>query len=162
MFILMDLQSPAFKIGDLLPPKYTCNGSNVNPPLTWSMVPPATQSFLLLIETVHLADMPQVHWLIGNIPSDQRALNEAETPHQAVVCHNSNNQAAYDGPCPKNFHGSRQLRFLLLALDSNLDISTRTSRDSVLKQAEPHILAKAELTTSVKGDLDPGEPPPID
>ena len=35
----MRLTSPAFAGGDAIPPRYTCGGDDVSPPLGWSGVP---------------------------------------------------------------------------------------------------------------------------
>ena len=44
----MELKSLAFEAGDLIPAKYTCDGSDVSPPLSWSDAPSGTQSFALI------------------------------------------------------------------------------------------------------------------
>jgi phosphatidylethanolamine-binding protein (PEBP) family uncharacterized protein len=42
------LRSPAFGPGGEIPPKYTCDGSDVSPPLRWTEPPHRTRSSLLL------------------------------------------------------------------------------------------------------------------
>ncbi len=37
------LRSPAFGPGGEIPPKYTCDGSAVSPPLRWTEPPPGAQ-----------------------------------------------------------------------------------------------------------------------
>ena len=44
------LTSPAFTHGSPIPPRYTCDGEDVSPPLEWSGVPAGTRSLALLVE----------------------------------------------------------------------------------------------------------------
>src|SRR2546422_11278304 len=43
-----ELTSSAFKAGDTIPRKYTCDGADVSPPLTWADPPAGTAGFALL------------------------------------------------------------------------------------------------------------------
>ena len=44
------LTSSAFGDGDLIPQRFTCDGENLPPPLTWSAAPDGTRSFALTME----------------------------------------------------------------------------------------------------------------
>jgi phosphatidylethanolamine-binding protein (PEBP) family uncharacterized protein len=46
----MTLTSPAFKQGDPIPSRYTCEGDDVSPPLAWDGVPADTKSLVLIID----------------------------------------------------------------------------------------------------------------
>ncbi|HQT26506.1 MAG TPA: YbhB/YbcL family Raf kinase inhibitor-like protein, partial [Burkholderiales bacterium] len=46
----MILTSKAFREGEQIPEKYTCDGANISPPLSWSGVPPGTKSLVLFID----------------------------------------------------------------------------------------------------------------
>lgn len=43
------LRSPAFGPGGEIPPKYTCDGSDVSPPLRWTEPPQGTKGFALIV-----------------------------------------------------------------------------------------------------------------
>ena len=43
----MRLSSTAFAEGGTLPPRFTCDGDGVSPPLAWEDVPDGTQGFAL-------------------------------------------------------------------------------------------------------------------
>src|SRR5688572_2405977 len=47
----MQLESPAFREGQTLPTRFTCDGSlgGVNPPFEWSKRPPDTQSHAIVV-----------------------------------------------------------------------------------------------------------------
>jgi phosphatidylethanolamine-binding protein (PEBP) family uncharacterized protein len=46
----MRLTSPAFEHNGAIPSKYTCDGSNVSPPLVIGGVPPETRGLVLLVD----------------------------------------------------------------------------------------------------------------
>jgi phosphatidylethanolamine-binding protein (PEBP) family uncharacterized protein len=46
----MTLNSPAFQPNDHIPSKYTCEGEDVSPPLTWEGVPNGAKSLVLIID----------------------------------------------------------------------------------------------------------------
>jgi len=42
--------SPAFKNGERIPKKYTCEGEDISPMLEWSGAPKGTKSFVLIVD----------------------------------------------------------------------------------------------------------------
>src|SRR5512146_750794 len=46
----MTLETSAFSPGQPIPQKYSCEGADVSPPLTWSAPPPGTKSFALIVD----------------------------------------------------------------------------------------------------------------
>lgn len=46
----MELKSPAFEAGGLIPPEYTCDGQDISPPLSWTNVPNHTKSLALICD----------------------------------------------------------------------------------------------------------------
>jgi Raf kinase inhibitor-like YbhB/YbcL family protein len=78
----MTLTSPAFKQGDPIPSKYTCEGKDVSPPLAWTGVPEGTKSLVLIIDDPDAPDpkapqMVWVHWVAYNMPPDVKGLPES-------------------------------------------------------------------------------------
>ena len=75
----LKLSSPAFINNELIPEKYTCDGSNFNPPLAISGVPANAQSLVLIMAD---PDAPVVggwdHWVLYNLPPDTTVLGEGE------------------------------------------------------------------------------------
>ncbi len=45
---VMELTSSAFQPGEMIPAKYTCDGPDVSPPLSWLDPPAGTKSFALI------------------------------------------------------------------------------------------------------------------
>jgi Phosphatidylethanolamine-binding protein len=77
----MTLDSPAFRQNDHIPSKYTCEGEDVSPPLTWEGVPNSAKSLVLIVDDPDAPDpkapkMVWVHWVVYNIPPDTKSLPE--------------------------------------------------------------------------------------
>ena len=144
-----ELKSQAFKEGDLIPDKYTCEGPDVSPPLRWNDPPRETRSFALIADDPDAPMGTWVHWVIFNLPERQHDLPEGvptqETlPNGARQGLNGFKRVGYGGPCPPPGKPHRYY-FRLYALDTMLDLKPRATKAKVLEACKGHILAEAEL-----------------
>jgi Raf kinase inhibitor-like YbhB/YbcL family protein len=121
----MLLTSTAFSHGGAVPPKYTCEGQDVSPPLAWSDVPPGAKSLVLIVDDPDAPDpaAPRtawVHWVVYNIPVTARGFPEAESrlPAGARDGLNDWQRTGYGGPCPPI--GRHRYFHKLYALDTVL------------------------------------------
>ncbi len=154
------LSSSAFEHLGTIPRRYTCEGEDISPPLSWTDPPSATRSFALLVEDPDAPDpeapkMTWVHWVLYNVPADVRALAEAvaaeELPEEVLHGLNDWKRTGYGGPCPPI--GRHRYFHKLYALDAMLEDQGRPTRAKLLKAVEGHVLAGAELIgTFRKGD----------
>jgi hypothetical protein len=78
------LRSPAFGPGGEIPPKYTCDGSNISPPLRWTEPPQGTKGFALIVADPDGAIGVSVHWVLYGVPVSVRELPEG-VPRQGTV-----------------------------------------------------------------------------
>lgn len=138
------LLSPAFQDGAMIPRRFTCDGQDHSPALTWTDPPVGTQSFVL---TLTDADAPQgifTHWILFDIPATTRSLPEA-TLHVGKLGTNDFGQVAYSGPCPPHRHGMHHYCFTLYALDvPTLNLRRGDSHHKIETAMRGHILAQAE------------------
>jgi Raf kinase inhibitor-like YbhB/YbcL family protein len=155
----LTLSSPAFKPGTPLPAKYTCEGDDISPPLTWDGVPQGTKSLALIVDDPDAPDpkAPKrvwVHWVVYNLSPDAAGLQESAgkdgLPKGAMTGLNDFKLASYRGPCPPI--GRHRYFHKLYALDMTLPLKTPTKAE--LEAAmKGHVLAEAELIgTYQKGD----------
>lgn len=143
----MELLSQAFSYGRPIPAKYTCQGVNISPPLTFEEIPEEAQSLALVVED---PDVPPdvredglwVHWVVYNLSPEIRHLAEGATIF-AVQGVNTSGEAAYQGPCPPD--KKHRYYFYLYALDVILPEEVGVTRDQLLEVMEGHIIATAEL-----------------
>src|SRR5438309_9003443 len=64
-----ELTSSAFKAGDTIPRKYTCDGADVSPPLTWADPPAGTAGFALVTDDPDAPVGTWVHWVLYDLPA---------------------------------------------------------------------------------------------
>ena len=149
------LSSPGFAAGGDIPALFTCEGSDISPPLEWTGVPPGAKSLVLIVDDPDAPDpkapkMTWVHWVLYNIPVDLRSLQEDlpvtgknTEPNAIFTGKNSAGNIGYDGPCPPG--GTHRYFFKLYALDATISLLPGAKKDQLLKEMEGHILAQAEL-----------------
>lgn len=144
------LSSTAFQEGEDIPVKYSCDGQDVSPALSWSGVPQGTQTFVLILDDPDAPGGAFTHWVLFNIPADTLDLSEG-IPAQAQLADgarqgiNDFGQIGYGGPCPPI--GSRhQYRFTIYAIDKSLDLMSGATKQQVLDAIQGYILDQAQLT----------------
>ena len=144
----MTLSSPAFANGQPIPQKFTCQGENISPSLSWSGVPSGARSLALITEDPDASASPFIHWVIYNIPPILSGLPEKVQPGAQVAGigvqgPTSFGAPGYGGPCPPS--GSpHHYYFKLYALDLDPNLPAGLSAAELQQQMAGHILAQAE------------------
>ena len=146
----MKLSSSAFSDGGPIPPRFTCDGEDVSPPLQWSEAPPETKSFALICNDPDAPAGIWHHWVAYDIPVDLSGLPEgAGRPTRGERFKHANNdfgRAGYGGPCPPRGHGPHHYHFRLLALSvTGLEIHKTPSCQDVERAARKHLIAEAGI-----------------
>lgn len=143
----MQLTSSAFEHEGLIPPKYTCDGQNINPPLTIEGVPEVAKSLVLIMDDPDVPvnvreDGMWDHWIVFNISPTIRLIAEGKEP---LGKHGKGTGGgnAYQGPCPPD--REHRYFFKLYALDSELDLPDGTDKVSVEKAMAGHVLDQTVL-----------------
>ncbi len=124
----------------MLPPRFTCDGRNISPPLSWSGEPQGTQSFALIVEDADTRNFS--HWLLWDIPASVHSLAES-VKEQGISGTNDFPERGYGGPCPPS--GIHLYVFRLFALDvPSLNLKAGKRRDALDDAMRKHVLAKAQ------------------
>lgn len=147
----MRISSSAFAHNGAIPPKYTCDGADVSPPLAWSDVPPEAKSLALVIEDPDAPDpsaptMIWVHWVLYNIPPTCNGLAEGVQALPAGTLEGMNDweRTGYGGPCPPA--GRHRYFHRLYALNVALPQLRRPTRARLEAAMQRHVIAEAVLT----------------
>ena len=144
----MELKSSVFEAGGMIPKKYTCDGPDVSPPLSWSDVPVGTKSLALIADDPDAPMGTWVHWVAWNIPANARALEE-DVPKRDTLPNGMKQgttdfrRIGYGGPCPPS--GTHRYLFKLYALDTTLNLPPGTTKKDLEKAMQGHVLAQTEL-----------------
>jgi Raf kinase inhibitor-like YbhB/YbcL family protein len=84
--------------GDVIDPRYTCDGDNIAPGLQWSAAPEGTVEIAITMRDLQVPDF--AHWTIAGIAADQTSLDEDTVPIGAYEATNGLGAIGYTGPCP--------------------------------------------------------------
>ena len=136
----MKITSPVFEPGGLIPPKYTCEGLDENPPLVIRNIPNAAKSLSIIVEDQNVTHGTFDHWIVWNIPVKED-IKENMVPGLEGM--NSLGGKGYKGPCPVS--GTHHYFFRIFALDTILELKEGASRKEVEEAMSKHIIASGKL-----------------
>jgi len=147
------LTSSAFKDGDMIPSRYTCDGEEVSPALAWSGAPEGTKSIALISDDPDAPMGTWVHWVIFNIPPDSRGLPEDVSRDKtlrdgSIQGINDSREIGYGGPCPPS--GTHRYYFKIYALDTRLKLSPGITKNQLLEAMKGHVLGEGQLMGKYK------------
>lgn len=134
------VESPAFANNELIPAKYTCVGSNINPALVITNIPNGTKSLALIVDDPDAPNGIFDHWIMWNIPVIA-VIDENSAP--GIQGKNGKGENKYIGPCPPS--GTHHYNFKVYALDTKLDLPVGSDKNALLKTMDKHILASGGL-----------------
>ena len=148
-----------FPDGGDIPIKFTqaapgaAPGEGTSPALTWTNVPPGTQSFVVNMRDLDVARNrttdDQAHWVVWNIPATATGLPEgvprgSQRPDGSYQI--SVTGPVYRGPGAPATVPRHHYMFELYALDTKLDVAPGTdafeTRARVMQAMQGHILGK--------------------
>src|SRR6266566_7340420 len=131
----LQITSAAFSAGETIPKKFTCDGPDVSPKLTWNEPPAKTQSFTLIMDDPDAPVGTWVHWVLFDLPANLRALphNFPKNKQSADGSRQGRNdfgKIGYGGPCPPPGKPHRYF-FKLYALDAKLNLMPGATKKDV-------------------------------
>jgi Raf kinase inhibitor-like YbhB/YbcL family protein len=143
------LTSTSFEPDGYIPQKYTCDGEDISPRLSWDGAPEGTETYTLIVDDPDAPGRVFTHWVVYNIPASVTGFEEGESAFDIVKTGASQGksdfgQIGYGGPCPpagKPHH----YHFRLYALDGVLDIPSGLTKNTVLSAMRGHVLAETEI-----------------
>ncbi|KAI4353404.1 hypothetical protein L6164_002357 [Bauhinia variegata] len=156
------LASSTLHNNERMPRHHTDEGQgtkkNISPPLEWYDVPEGTKSFALVVEDIDAPEpdgpiVPWTHWVVVNIPPSVNKLPEGFSGKGEEMGgdyagikegHNDLKVPGWRGPRLPN-HGHR-IEFRLYALDDELHLGNKVTKEKVLDAIEGHVLGEATLT----------------
>ncbi|CAN6332749.1 unnamed protein product [Urochloa humidicola] len=142
--------------------QYTREGQgakkDMSPPLEWYGVPEGTRSLALVVQDIDAPDperpvVPWTHWVVANIPPDTKGLPEGFSGKEGAGAGreyggvqegvNDWKQPGWRGPVPES-RGHR-IQFKLYALDDEVHLGNKVTKDKLMEAIEGHVLGEAEL-----------------
>jgi Raf kinase inhibitor-like YbhB/YbcL family protein len=150
-----ELKSTAFEEGTDLPARFTCNGTNVSPPLAWGPGPAGTLSYALVVNDTTFKFL---HSVMVDIPASTLALPEnvqkksqPAEPAGSRQVKSYSGTFGYAGPCPPKPE-EHVYEFVLYAL--SVETLPAVTETSTLKATEAEVkknaLGEVRLTVKYK------------
>ena len=136
----MKLTSPAFENNSNVPPEFTCEGKDVNPPLIIENIPAGTKSLALIVDDPDAPMKTWVHWVVYDIEPAGKITQDSFPGKQGI---NDFGKTDWGGPCPPS--GTHRYYFKIYALDKMLGLDEGIDRSELERAMEGHVLARAEL-----------------
>jgi len=127
-----------------IPSKYTCDGSDINPPLSISDVPENAISLALILEDPDAPAGTWVHWVVWNIDPKTAEINENSVPNGSIQGVTSFGDNKYGGPCPPS--GTHRYLFKLYALDERLALASSADKSKLEASMKGHTISETKLT----------------
>jgi Raf kinase inhibitor-like YbhB/YbcL family protein len=143
------LTSTAFEHLQRIPRRFTCDGEDVSPAVTWHGVPDEAASLALVMEDPDATRGVFTHWVYFNLATSLRELPEGveKTDRPSSGGEQGLNDfgnVGYNGPCPPA-GPAHHYHFTLYALDRALDLPAPCSRQALRKAMQGHVLGEGEL-----------------
>lgn len=139
----MKITSSAFGNNEKIPKKFTCDGENINPPLTISEVPENTKGLALIVDDPDAPGKVWVHWTVWNISPETHEILENSVPQGVMQGTTDFGKPGFGGPCPPS--GTHRYFFKLYALDTTLQLPSSATKAEVEALMSGHILSQTEL-----------------
>lgn len=142
----MTLTCTSFEDGERIPDEHGYGVENTNPRLEISGVPDEARSLALIVDDPDAREPAGKiwdHWLVWNVDPSTTVAPEDWDPTDAVEGRNDFGERGWGGPKPPD--GEHTYRFLLYALDVELDLEPDADKDDLYDAAEGHLVEKATL-----------------
>lgn len=144
-----ELSTTSFPAKQMIPKKFTCDGSDTSPALNWKDAPNSVRSFSLIADDPDAPVGTWTHWVLYNLPADVKGLPEGVEKREqlsdgALQGRNDFRKIGYGGPCPPAGKAHRYF-FKLYALDTKLDLKAGASKGDLEGAMKGHILGQTEI-----------------
>lgn len=136
----LKISSSAFRYGEMIPVKYTCDGLNISPPIDIADIPEDTKCLALIMDDPDAPIGTWVHWVVWNIPVTHH-IKENEV--HGITGFNDFQEHRYGGPCPPS--GTHRYFFKIYALNELLGLKADTNKIQLEKAMSEYIIGFGEL-----------------
>lgn len=149
---VLDVSSPAFDSGDVLPARFTCDGAGVSPPFVIESVPGPTAALAVTAEYDGGVFSQPVFWTLWNVPPETERI-PAGLPREPILDtlggarqgKQAGSDPGYEPPCPPAGQPYEH-RFQVFALDEELSLNGGTDQESASEAIANAILASTRIT----------------
>jgi Raf kinase inhibitor-like YbhB/YbcL family protein len=148
------IASPAFS-SRVLESKYTCDGANLNPPLTLSNLPQGAKSYAIVMEELDskgkVSNPRKINWIMWNVPTDTANTTITEGIRPAgTIGRSFVGNFAYAGPCPDKGQQKQYMVHAYVLNSEQLSINSAASVEDFDSAIAGKVIGEEILRTSYK------------
>jgi Raf kinase inhibitor-like YbhB/YbcL family protein len=147
----LQVESPDFLPGGVMPMIHSSYANNVSPALHWQPVK-GVASYAVIVEDPDSRPSPTVHWVVYDRPATAASFAQGiqvqprlTEPYGVLRGRNTRGVAGYYGPHPPAGDPPHHYHFQVLALDTMPSLKPGARRDEVLAAARGHVVAAGEV-----------------
>ena len=146
----LDVRSPGFSQDGTIPVRYTCDGDNDVPVISWQRPPSGTQAIAVIVDDPDAPGGIFSHWVVFNLTPDSTSLRGAITrgdsggPIEGV---NGFGEIGYGGPCPPRGE-THEYRFSVFALIAPLALDEGATASDVLTGMRGSVIGHGVLSAT--------------
>jgi Raf kinase inhibitor-like YbhB/YbcL family protein len=121
--------SRAVSEGQAIPPRLTCDGESVSPPMAFHDVPPRARELALVVEDLDADRF--VHWTVLRVSPDTALMPEGRTPRGSIETEDGFGDRGWGGPCAPEGDDPHRCVFALYGLSRPLSPEADVSPDGL-------------------------------
>lgn len=142
----LTVESKSFKNNSYIPSRFTADGADISPSLSWTKASPATKSYCLICNDPDAPNGNWVHWVAYDIPPNvdsivENASSAGQFARQGV---NSFHKVGWNGPSPPAGKPHRYI-FTVYALNAMLGNIGQPTDGDLKKRLAGHILSSGTI-----------------
>lgn len=139
----MQITSTNFQNNEPIPARFSRDGEDINPSLTFSELPEDARSLTLIMEDPDAPEDTFTHWIIYDMTPGVLQIVEGEMPISGKQGLNDYGETGYGGPKPPS--GTHRYFFKLFALDTMLEPNTAVDRTVLYQAMDGHVIDQAQI-----------------
>lgn len=144
----IDVVSPEIRDGEQIPVKFTCDGADEAPIISWQRPPDGTVAVALIMDDPDAPGGIFSHWVAFNLdPGDNTTsrLIRGTAAESTVLGVNDFGENGYGGPCPPAGE-THEYRFSVFALISPLALDEEAKAEDVLAAMRGSVIGHGVLS----------------
>jgi len=131
--------------GTTIDNRYTCDGANQVPEVSWSNLPASTAEVALSVVDPDANGF--VHWVVGGLPAVGGSMPGGALPQGAVAGTNGAGKIGWTGPCPPA-GSTHHYQLTLYALDDEIGLGGHDGGAATIEEFRAHAIATAVANAS--------------
>jgi Raf kinase inhibitor-like YbhB/YbcL family protein len=141
----IELRSEAFHDHTPIPRRYTKDGEDVSPPLSWSRPPDGTRELVLVCEDPDAPSGHFLHWLVTGIDPASGGVDTGTVPAGGEPHTNAFGERGWGGPKPPPGDKPHRYFFRLYALPEPVSLPDGSTADDVHRVVDRRQLASGNV-----------------